>query len=899
MLKQKNRTFETPKENLGSNASISAADKQDNSDLHLEEKGIEYLLKAIPRPPDVNDSPTWAKFLSEVYGSGEMPAFDESPCNSGVITPNIPTPKIPNVEKSCLKVMTPVAKGSYPVSPSRNVSSMNKKSFETIASPAIISSKKTPRNSPRKKLRYRASKFEPLSFETPEKLLCKIKSTNSSSDKRKTRSNRRNLSKFRQSLSLKTQLNLGDELEKEDHHFNSPVMKVKSDVSGSMSTPNTHQNCFDDNYNERSSVLRKKSPSMAKFVHAHTADADTLSALVGKLDISSPFITTKKNSGNNKKTSLFQFASPTISTPAKRMYMSKSSASSNSLLNTPGQWYRAKNLRSRNISGSSSSNTTTTHNLLGSSVAESYSGDRFIAVGGSNSITTSAETLTGVRSSASSARKHSSLSNNATITNSFQELLKAEAVNISEAELSLANQMSQHNLGSSERSYQAEVARACGVSLDQRILSFNGNSSSSTNDCSNHGAKSLSSRYNRPLNRSSAIESDKSSGSIRSSGTHAKRKIPKVPERILDAPGITDDYYCNLLDWSSRNIVAVALGDAIYIWNASNGETTELFTVPSKSSQPSIENLACSVSWSADGSHLAVGDLFGRTHLVNVEPKTRVRTLKALKPPNNSSTSFHRIGSLSWNRGVLSTGGSLGIIHNHDVRQARSLSSSLSGHDGDVCGLKWNNVSSGMSSDAAMLASGGNDNLVNVWDVRWCGAAKFTFDDHKGAVKALAWCPWQQGILATGGGLDDQQIKFWDTLSGGTCVGSTMASSQITALHFSTTYRELISAHGYSENQLTIWKYPSMNKVMELPQAHQSRVLYSCISPDGQSVCTGAADENIKFWRIWAFDPKMVKVKGGKKLDWKTGKIISNGRGQSGAGESTNASPDFGSESLR
>ena len=37
------------------------------------------------------------------------------------------------------------------------------------------------------------------------------------------------------------------------------------------------------------------------------------------------------------------------------------------------------------------------------------------------------------------------------------------------------------------------------------------------------------------------------------------RPIPTAPERILDAPELLDDYYLNLLDWSSDNVVAVAL----------------------------------------------------------------------------------------------------------------------------------------------------------------------------------------------------------------------------------------------------------------------------------------------------------------------------------------------------
>lgn len=41
------------------------------------------------------------------------------------------------------------------------------------------------------------------------------------------------------------------------------------------------------------------------------------------------------------------------------------------------------------------------------------------------------------------------------------------------------------------------------------------------------------------------------------------RYIPSSPERILDAPDIINDYYLNLMDWSSSNIVTVALGKVI------------------------------------------------------------------------------------------------------------------------------------------------------------------------------------------------------------------------------------------------------------------------------------------------------------------------------------------------
>ena len=36
----------------------------------------------------------------------------------------------------------------------------------------------------------------------------------------------------------------------------------------------------------------------------------------------------------------------------------------------------------------------------------------------------------------------------------------------------------------------------------------------------------------------------------------AFRSVPQAPERILDAPDMLDDYYLNLLDWGSNNVVS-------------------------------------------------------------------------------------------------------------------------------------------------------------------------------------------------------------------------------------------------------------------------------------------------------------------------------------------------------
>lgn len=320
------------------------------------------------------------------------------------------------------------------------------------------------------------------------------------------------------------------------------------------------------------------------------------------------------------------------------------------------------------------------------------------------------------------------------------------------------------------------------------------------------------------------------------------RYIPQVPERILDAPEILDDYYLNILDWSATNVLAVALSDIVYLWNASNGEIQLLLKLESN------ESYVSSVSWMEDGSYLAVGTSTGEVQLWDVNQNKRVRVMGG---------HIARVGALSWNQFIVSSGSRSGLIHHHDVRTADHLVGTLSGHSQEVCGLKW-------SPDGRYLASGGNDNLLNIWpcapgECFTQSSVLHSFDDHTAAVKAIAWCPWQPQILATGGGTTDQCIRIWNCNSG-VCLNTTDTKSQVCSVLWSKEYRELISGHGYAHNQLAIWKYPSMSKLTEL-HGHTARVLNMCMSPDGTTVVSAAADETLRLWNCFVVDVKMKRAK--------------------------------------
>lgn len=331
----------------------------------------------------------------------------------------------------------------------------------------------------------------------------------------------------------------------------------------------------------------------------------------------------------------------------------------------------------------------------------------------------------------------------------------------------------------------------------------------------------------------------------------AFRHVAQQPERILDAPELLDDYYLNLLAWSSSNILAVALGPAIYLWNAADGSIDALCDLAEEPGADE-EDYVCSVDWTADGKYLAVGTAGGggaggQTQIWDVEAKKKLRSMDGHSA---------RVSSLAWNNHLVTSGGRDSAIINHDVRVQNHAIANMVGHTQEVCGLTW-------SPDGEVLASGGNDNLVNIWSPNAGGeiAPTFTLTEHQAAVKALAWCPHEQHTLATGGGTADRTIRFWDTQRG-VCRNSIDTKSQVCSLVWSPHEKELISSHGYSQNQLCLWSYPSMCKMTELT-GHTARVLHLAVSPDGETVVSGAADETLRFWKAFAPAEKKTRSGGG------------------------------------
>ncbi|KAJ4146613.1 WD repeat-containing protein slp1 [Fusarium falciforme] len=404
-----------------------------------------------------------------------------------------------------------------------------------------------------------------------------------------------------------------------------------------------------------------------------------------------------------------------------------------------------------------------------------YGGDRFIPNRGASSAIANAGSGKLDLSDRQRSKSSSTDSSSVLSTAADEAMAALENLNINDDDEPDYSRPSPNTVA-----YQDSLANACGVSLNTRILEFKPAAPESSKPID------LRQQYNRPLK------------STTSSSAQLRRRIATAPERVLDAPGLVDDYYLNLLDWSSGNQVAIGLERNVYVWSADEGSVSCLLeTTP--------DTYVSSVKWSGDGAYVSVGLGTGEVQIWDVAEGQKIRSMFGHET---------RVGVMGWNKHLLSTGARSGLVFNHDVRIAEHKVAELVSHTSEVCGLEWR-------SDGAQLATGGNDNLVSIWDARSLSVPKFTKTNHKAAVKALAWCPWNMNLLATGGGSYDRHIHFWNSTSGAR-VNSIDTGSQVTSLRWSPHHREIVNSSGFPRQ---------LSQHLELPY-----------SP---------ADESLKFWKIF------------------------------------------------
>ena len=147
---------------------------------------------------------------------------------------------------------------------------------------------------------------------------------------------------------------------------------------------------------------------------------------------------------------------------------------------------------------------------------------------------------------------------------------------------------------------------------------------------------------------------------------------------------------------------------------------------------------------------------------------------------------------------------------------------------------------------------------------------------HSAAVKAIAFCPWQRGLVATGGGSNDRAIHFFHAHSGA-CLATISVQAQVTSLIWSTTRREIAATFGYAQPEhpyrIAVFSWPDCRQVVAIPWVGDMRALYAIPYPGGPNetsqqrseggrwwsrtaeegcIVVASSDESVKFHEVWS-----------------------------------------------
>ncbi|GJV71425.1 FIZZY-related 2-like protein [Tanacetum coccineum] len=129
---------------------------------------------------------------------------------------------------------------------------------------------------------------------------------------------------------------------------------------------------------------------------------------------------------------------------------------------------------------------------------------------------------------------------------------------------------------------------------------------------------------------------------------------------VLDAPALQDDFYLNLVDWSSNNVLAVGLGNCVYLWNAcSRSRDKSILKRDPRAQEAFVSKLnghkskVCGLKWSYDNRELASGGNDNRLFVWNQHS-----TQPVLKYCEHTAA----VKAIAWSphvHGLLASGGEL------------------------------------------------------------------------------------------------------------------------------------------------------------------------------------------------------------------------------------------------
>lgn len=360
-------------------------------------------------------------------------------------------------------------------------------------------------------------------------------------------------------------------------------------------------------------------------------------------------------------------------------------------------------------------------------------------------------------------------------------------------------------------------------------------------------------------NTQSDPSDERSSIGINRSSNNLENYVPEIPFKVLDAPGLRNDYYSNLVCWANKSdTIAAGLGSIVYCWSETVGtiplqtfgndlisalsySSEDFLAVGTKESRiflykpKSIHVVAsyclknhssiCSIKWIPESKFFFIGNDVGEVTLFEVVQREEIKKVHKNNP----------IKSQAETKVVVSYSIKHKVTFKCDQQQ--------------ICGIDVNHMGN-------QLAIGANNNSSSIWDISDLSNPKKLFHlKHDAAVKAVAFCPWMPNLLATGGGSRDKNIRFWHSKSG-TLISKHKTKGQITAVVWSRSKKEILVTFGFGDcsdknSILAVYSYPTMKLKVKVSAPSDMRILTADLSNDFSSICTSISDQSVRIYNVW------------------------------------------------
>lgn len=336
------------------------------------------------------------------------------------------------------------------------------------------------------------------------------------------------------------------------------------------------------------------------------------------------------------------------------------------------------------------------------------------------------------------------------------------------------------------------------------------------------------------------------------------KKLPKISLvrfRILDAPDVGDNFYNQVLTWSSSDHVSIALNHpgASTVYSLSIYATKP--AAPITSPEPLTDQTICSIA-SLDSNNTVSGwdngylrlNQTGTDHNYHYEYAASSHALRSI-----AITSPH----------TLICGDANGLISAVDVRNKQTVARVQTSHNlptaAEIPGLAYDN--------GTYVASGSKDGQVRLWDIRRLTKNPVhTQTTHTAAVKALAFWPKKPQCLISGGGATCGHLSLWNTTTNQ--VKYTLnTGSEITGIHcFQNDPRYFVTSHGYGDLSVKLWHIEkhkiSLQSTFNNLEAREQTGRSLCLagSPNTNDFATVTSTEALHLFKPHGLNKRMAQT---------------------------------------